>query len=89
MQWWPKKDDTPLLVILLTKSFYPFWPPLHKGVVDFTNFCKSKKFAISTLCETINSNFLSTNLNIFVVDVVENLQKEDVLIERQEEGKNF
>ena len=24
-----KKDETNLLVILLTKSFYPFWPPLY------------------------------------------------------------
>ena len=53
------------------------------------NFCESKSSQISALCETVNSNFLSTSLNIFVLDVVENLQKEDVLIERQEEGKNF
>ena len=31
----------------------------------------------------------SLHPRIFVLDVVENLQKEDVLIERQEEGKNF
>ena len=24
-----KKDETTLLVKLLTKSFYPFWPPLY------------------------------------------------------------
>ena len=24
-----KKDKTTLLVILVTKSFYPFWPPLY------------------------------------------------------------
>ena len=59
-----KKDKTTLLVKLLTKSFYPFWPPLYvvltiKELLFWITFKSWKHFSlkINVQCKKIYATF--------------------------------